>query len=104
MPERIKEDEDTSGSYLQQASSLGQFSQIHGPGGKKKWIQGLGGHAKHWAAQALPLGAASPPLQPCWKAGQQAKFSREVRSLDTCVQSPDFNVSNFFFFFQKKKK
>lgn len=32
---RIKEDEDTSGPYLQQASSLGQFSQIHGPGGKK---------------------------------------------------------------------
>ena len=25
----------------------------------------------------LPLGAAFPPLHPCWKAGQLAMFSRE---------------------------
>jgi len=37
----------------------------------------LGGHVGIWAAQALPLGAALPPLQSCWKAGQLAMFSRE---------------------------
>ena len=40
-------------------------------------ILGLGGHVGIWAAQALPLGAAFPPLHPCWKAGQLAMFSRE---------------------------
>ena len=40
-------------------------------------ILGLGGHVEPWAAQALPLGAAFPPLHPCWKAGQLAMFSRE---------------------------
>ena len=40
-------------------------------------IQGLSGHVGIWAAQALPLGAAFPPLHPCWKAGQLAMFSRE---------------------------
>ena len=53
-----------------------------------------GCHVGPWAAQALPLGAASPPLQPCWKVGQLAMFSREVRSLDIYVQVHDFNVSN----------
>ena len=37
----------------------------------------LGGHVGIWAAQALSLGAAFPPLHPCWKAGQLAMFSRE---------------------------
>ena len=41
-------------------------------------ILGLGGHVEIWAAQALPLGAAFPPLHPCWKAGQLAMFSREL--------------------------
>ena len=40
-------------------------------------IIGLGGHVGPLAAQALPLGAAFPPLHPCWKAGQLAMFSRE---------------------------
>ena len=40
-------------------------------------IIGLGGHVEPWATQALPLGAAFPPLHPCWKAGQLAMFSRE---------------------------
>ena len=35
------------------------------------------GHVEIWAAQALPLGAAFPPLHPCWEAGQLAMFSRE---------------------------
>ena len=57
-------------------------------------IQSLDSCAQHWAAHAFPLGAASPPLQPCWKVGQLAMFSREVRSLDIYVQVHDFNVSN----------
>ena len=40
-------------------------------------IPGLGGHVEPWATQALPLGAAFPPLHPCWKAGQLTMFSRE---------------------------
>ena len=40
-------------------------------------ILGLGGLVGIWAAQALPLGAAFPPLHPCWKAGQLAMVSRE---------------------------
>ena len=40
-------------------------------------VLGLGGHVGIGAAQALPLGAAFPPLHPCWKAGQLAMFSRE---------------------------
>ena len=40
-------------------------------------ILGLGGHVGIRAAQALSLGAAFPPLHPCWKAGQLAMFSRE---------------------------
>ena len=48
---------------------------------------GLGGHVGIWAAQALPLGAAFPPLHPCWKAGQLTMFSRELQSID-------FNASN----------
>ena len=42
-------------------------------------ILGLGDPVGLWAAQALPLGAALPPLHPCWKAGQLAMFSRESR-------------------------
>ena len=42
-------------------------------------ILGLGDHVGIWAAQALPLGAAFPPLRPCWKAGQLAMFSRESK-------------------------
>ena len=64
-------------------------------------ILGLGGHVEIWAAQALPLGAAFPPLHPCWKAGQLAMFSREVKGLDIYVQSTDFNAS-YLFFFPKK--
>ena len=40
-------------------------------------IRGLGGHVGIWAAEALPLGAAFPPLHPCRKSGKLAMFSRE---------------------------
>ena len=40
-------------------------------------ILGLVGHVGPSAAQALPLGADFPPLQPCWKAGQLPMFSGE---------------------------
>ena len=42
-------------------------------------ILGLGCHVGPWAAQALPLGAAFPPLHSCWKATQLAMFSRESK-------------------------
>ena len=57
----------------------------------------LGCHVGPWTAQDAPstaLGAAFPTLQPCWKAGQLAMFSREVRSLDIYVQYTDFNIRN----------
>ena len=41
-------------------------------------ILGLGGHVGIWPAQALPMGAAFPPLHSCWKAGQLAMFSGEL--------------------------
>ena len=40
-------------------------------------ILGLGGYVEPWATQALSLGAAFPPLHPCWKAGQLPMFLRE---------------------------
>ena len=40
-------------------------------------IPGVGGHVEPWATQALPLGAAFPPLHPFCKAHQLAMFSRE---------------------------
>jgi len=42
-------------------------------------ILGLGGHVGIWAAQALPLGTAFPPLHPCQKSGKLAMFSREYK-------------------------
>ena len=42
-------------------------------------ILGLGGHVEPWATQALPLGAAFPPLHPFCKAHQLAMFSRESK-------------------------
>ena len=41
-------------------------------------IPGLGGHVEPWATQALPLGAAFPPLHPFCKAHQLAMFSRAL--------------------------
>ena len=68
-------------------------------------ILGLGDHVGIWAAQALPLGAAFPPLHPCWKAGQLAMFSRESE-----VWIFMYNLlilmlaTNFFFFFYQKNR
>ena len=65
-------------------------------------ILGLGGYVEPWAAQALPLGAAFPPLRPFCKAGQLAMFSRESE-----VWIFMYNVlllmleTNFFFFPEK---
>ena len=72
---KVKVDQDKSSLYLKRASSLvltNSWAQEAGD-----MILGLGGHVEPWAAQALPLGAAFPPLHPCWKAGQLAMFSRE---------------------------
>ena len=72
---KVKVDQDKSSPYLKIASSLvltNSWAQEAGD-----MILGLGGHVEPWAAQALPLGAAFPPLYPCWKLGQLAMFSRE---------------------------
>ena len=65
-------------------------------------IQGLSGHVGIWAAQALPLGAAFPPLHPCWKAGKLTMFSRES---EVCIFMYNLLIlilaTNLF---QKKKK
>ena len=89
---KVKVDQDKSSLYLKRSRSLVLTSSCPQEAGDM--ILGLGCHVGPWAAQALPPGAAFPTLQPCWKAGQLAMFSREVRSLDIYVQSIDFNVSN----------
>ena len=96
---KVKVDQDISGLCLRQASNL--VSTDSWPQEAREIIVGLGSHAGPWAAQAWPLGADFPPLQPCWKAGQLAMFSREVRSLGIYVQSTDFNVSHYSFLPEK---
>ena len=89
---KVKVDQDKSSLHFKSASSLALTNSW--PQEAKEMILGLGCHVGPWAAQALPLGAAFPRLQPCWKAGQLAMLSREVTSLDIYVQSTDFSVSN----------
>ena len=48
-------------------------------------ILGVGDHVGIWAAQALPLGAAFPPLHPCRKSGKLAMFSRESKFGHLCT-------------------
>jgi len=72
---KVKVDEDKSSLYLKKASSLVPTNSW--PQDAGDMILGGGGHVEHWAAQALPLGVAFPPLHPCWKAGQSTIFSRE---------------------------
>ena len=72
---KVKVDQDKSSLYLKRGSSLVLTKSW--PLGAGDMILGLGGLVGIWAAQALPLGAAFPPLHPCWKAGQLAMFSRE---------------------------
>ena len=89
---KVRVDQVKSSFYLKRARSLVLINSWPQEAGDM--ILGLGGHVEIWAAQALPLGAAFPPLHPCWKAGQLAMLSREVTSLDIYVQSTDFSVSN----------
>ena len=80
---KVKVDQDKSSLYLKTASSLVLTNSW--PQEAREMILGLGCHVGPWAAQALPLGAAFPSLHPCWRAGQLAMFSREVRSLDIYI-------------------
>ena len=70
------------------------------PGGRK---YDTNGHVEIWAAQALPLGAAFPPLHPCWEAGQLAMFSGESE-VWIFMYNPLILMlaTNFFFFFPEK--
>ena len=72
---KVKVDQHKSSLYLKRARNLVLTKSWPQEAGDM--ILGLGGHVEIWAAQALPLGAAFPPLHPCWKAGQLAMFSRE---------------------------
>jgi len=72
---KVKVDEDKSSLYLKRAISLILRKSWSPEAGDM--IIGLGGHIEPWATQTLPLGAAFPPLHPCWKAGQLAMFSGE---------------------------
>ena len=72
---KVEVDQDKSSLYLKRARNLVLTNSWPQEAGDM--ILRLGGHCGIWAAQALPLGAALPPLQSCWKAGQLAMFSRE---------------------------
>ena len=65
-------------------------------------ILGLGDHVGIWAAQALPLGAAFPPLRPCWKAGQLAMFSRESEVWIFVYNLLILMLATNFFFLKRK--
>ena len=65
-------------------------------------IPGVGGHVEPWATQALPLGAAFPPLHPCWEAGQLAMFSRESEVWIFLYNLPILMLATNFFFPRKK--
>ena len=67
---KVKVDQDKSSLYLKRDSSLVLTNSW--PQEAREMIVELGCHAGPW-----PLGAPFPPLQPCWKAGQLALFSRE---------------------------
>ena len=71
----VKVDQDNSTVYLKRASNLVLTNSWPPEAGNM--IIGLGGHVGPLAAQALPLGAAFPPLHPCWKACQLPMFSGE---------------------------
>ena len=72
---RVKVDQDKSSLYLKRASSLVLTNSWPQEAGDM--ILGLGCPVGIWASQALPPGAAFPPLHPCWKAGQLPMFSGE---------------------------
>ena len=69
------------------------------PGGRK---YDTNGHVEIWAAQALPLGAAFPPLHPCWEAGQLAMFSGESEVWIFMYNPLILMLATNFFFSQKK--
>ena len=71
---KVKVHQDKSSLYLKRARSLVLTNSWPQEAGD---ILGLGGIIGIWAAQALPLEAAFPPLHSCWKAGQLAMVSRE---------------------------
>ena len=68
---KVKVHQDKSSLYLKRARSLVLTNSWPQEAGD---ILGLGGIIGIWAAQALPLEAAFPPLHSCWKAGQLAMF------------------------------
>ena len=65
-------------------------------------IPGVGGHVEPWATQAfLTTGSSLSSTSPMLESRPVGHGFKRIRSLGIYVQSTDFNVSNFFFFFQK---
>ena len=98
---RVKVDQDKSSLYLKRASSLVLTKSW--PPEARDMILGLGGHVEPWATQALPLGAAFPPLHPCWEAGQLAMFSRESEVWIFLYNLPILMLATNFFFAPKEQ-
>ena len=96
----VKVDQDESNLYLKRASSLVLTKSWPQKAGDM--ILGLVGHVGPSAAQALPLGAALPPLHPCWKAGQLAMVSRESEFWMFMYNLLILMLTNFFF--SRKKR
>ena len=95
---KVKVDQDKSSLYLKIASRLVLTNSW--PQEAREMILGLGCHVGTWAAQDPPstaLGAAFPTLQPCWKAGKLAMFSREVRSWIFMYNVLILLLATFFF-------
>ena len=96
---KVKVDQGKSSLYLKRARNLVLTNSWPQEAGDM--ILRLGGHVGIWAAQALPLGAAFPPLQPCWKAGQLAMFSRESEVWIFMYNLLILMLATNFFFSQK---
>ena len=64
-------------------------------------ILGLGCPVGIWASQALPPGAAFPPLHPCWKAGLLAMFSKESELWMYMYNLLILMLETIFFFLKK---
>ena len=65
-------------------------------------IIGLGRQVGPVEAQALPLGAAFPPLQPCWKACQLPMFSGESEVWIFMYNLLILMLATNFFFLKKQ--
>ena len=95
----VKVDQDKSSLYLKRARSLVLTNSWPQEAGDM--ILGLGCPVGIWASQALPPGAAFPPLHPCWKAGLLAMFSKESALWMYMYNLLILMLKTIFFFLKK---